>query len=354
MKYLLILCISCLALSQKSVAQNNAIFYGGVGDGFGTSSYAQSNNAIYLGGGGDGFSNNNYSQLGNATMYIGGNGDGFAAVNYVQSDDFKNIFLGGSGDGWHVNNYDQKSNDRLYYGGNGDGFALLKYDQASSNMYLGGDGDGFTKLTYEQASNDVYLGGIGDGWAGNTFPLGPLPIDFISFTGKDIDGIHLLHWQTSTEKNASHFVIEHSRNGNQFLELGMRNATNTMQFTSYQFANQKPELGDNYYRLKMVNANKDFIYSNVILLKKINEQTTVIVYPNPAADQISILINSDNDKQQADIEIVNANGSIVYSKKKQQVNTDVNVDITTWANGIYYAKIKIGAQFQIIKMIKNK
>ncbi|MCC7317020.1 MAG: T9SS type A sorting domain-containing protein [Bacteroidales bacterium] len=78
-------------------AQNNAIFNGGVADGWHKNAYQQSANNIYTGGNGDGWHFHAFAQSGNA-LFNGGNGDGWHFNAFAQTGN--SIFGGGQGDGW--------------------------------------------------------------------------------------------------------------------------------------------------------------------------------------------------------------------------------------------------------------
>lgn len=93
-KYILMI----FGLSSVSVqAQNNAIFNGGMADGWNLSAYQQVVVNIFTGGNGDGWNYNNFSQPGSA-IFNGGNNDGWHVEGYAQLGN--DIFSGGIGDGW--------------------------------------------------------------------------------------------------------------------------------------------------------------------------------------------------------------------------------------------------------------
>lgn len=93
---LTILVLGCM----KVQAQNNAIFNGGIADGWDRNAYQQAANNIYTGGSGDGWSYQSFAQASNA-IFNGGNADGWGFNSFAQTGN--SIFSGGGGDGWASN-----------------------------------------------------------------------------------------------------------------------------------------------------------------------------------------------------------------------------------------------------------
>jgi hypothetical protein len=312
-----------------SLAQNNPIFYGGFGDGIANSAYSQVTAQNNFGGTGDGISNGVYTQSSINTV-LGGNGDGISNGIYTQSS--INTVFGGNGDGLSVGNSIQSSDDGLFIGGNGDGIVTKSYIQ--------------------QSDDSRFLGGNGDGWANVYFPISPLPLQMLSFTGEEKDGQHILNWKTADEKNMSHFVIEHSANGQSFLELGMRDAKHNSN-NQYAFANKKPIIGNNFYRLKLVDKDSKFEYSSVVLLQKLDNGTHVLLYPNPAATSINIEVQANKDMQVYYEVFSTAGKKCAENNWNTSTNNSTSIDISTLASGNYLMKLKLGNQVQVIKFSKQ-
>lgn len=79
-------------------------------------------------------------------------------------------------------------------------------------------------------------------------------------------------WGTSVEKNASHFVVQRSTNGVEFTDAGIiftGGDGNSSVKKSYSFSDPVSTSSTRvfYYRLKMVDLDKQFEFSNVKLMK---------------------------------------------------------------------------------------
>ena len=307
MKKLIIFVALFFALNRANAQPpNNPIFYGGDGDGIARSSYLQSS----------------------VNNQLGGDGDGIAMASYLQPS--TNIQVGGDGDGWHAGNYAQL---------------------ADASLFFGGDGDGLTMQTYQSiADQALFYGGPGDGWASIVYALGPLPVTLLSFNGEEKEGQHHLYWKTSTEENTSHFVIEHSADAKLFKELGMTNAAgNSQEEKEYRFANKTPLLGNNFYRLKMVDIDGKFTYSNVVLLNVLKDKTTILLYPNPSATQLNIELQNLPVQANVSMRIIDITGKTIWSSQSKYQGRSYQINISEFASGLYQLIIGYGNEKQVIK-----
>lgn len=86
----------------------------------------------------------------------------------------------------------------------------------------------------------------------------------------------LLDWTTDAELEASHFKIEHSINGVDYIVIGEVNAAgNLAKSPDYQFFYQLPNHEDNFFRLQLVDLNEDYTLSQVQKLKSDNFYETL-------------------------------------------------------------------------------
>ncbi len=101
--------------------------------------------------------------------------------------------------------------------------------------------------------------------------------------GKDA----FINWHTSTELNTSHFVIQHSTNGNSFTDIGTIKAKGSGA-NGYQFTDNAPTNGINYYRLKSVDKDGAVSYSKVVSVQLTVNSNQLTVFPNPAKSSVTI------------------------------------------------------------------
>ncbi len=181
-----------------------------------------------------------------------------------------------------------------------------------------------------------------------------LPLTLLDFTaavsGKNVQ----LKWITTKEINTSHFEIERSKDGIQFQNLGSVNAaaSSTQQIT-YQFTDVNAlNLGaDKFlYRLKMVDNEGKYVYSKIALINIIADGRAFYIYPNPAKDNVYIVLNAQNNKQ-AEIRITDQNGRQVY-RKQEQTGNQYKINVSTLQAGIYRLQVITNEGVKSIKFIK--
>jgi len=93
-----------------------------------------------------------------------------------------------------------------------------------------------------------------------------LPIELSYFRGQATSEGVVLNWATAAEINASHFVIEHQDPiSKEFKTIGTTQAQGQSESTiTYAFTDSKPHNKLNYYRLKQIDLDGNFDYSNAI------------------------------------------------------------------------------------------
>lgn len=125
-----------------------------------------------------------------------------------------------------------------------------------------------------------------------------LPVGLVNFDVQALNATVELSWQTQTELNNNYFSIERSSTDNPvFKELGTIDAAgNSAQLLSYLFIDNNPEAGINYYRLKQIDFDGNYSYSDVKAVQfgaNENSISDFLIYPNPATSTI-LLSNFKN------------------------------------------------------------
>jgi hypothetical protein len=111
-----------------------------------------------------------------------------------------------------------------------------------------------------------------------------VPVTLTSFYATNVSGVVKLLWATSQEINIKHFEIEKSADGIHFSTLATVTAAGVAH--NYQTIDTRPFAGDNYYRLKTIDADGGYSYSKIVDIKYAG--LPIVIYPNPAKDEITI------------------------------------------------------------------
>ncbi len=114
----------------------------------------------------------------------------------------------------------------------------------------------------------------------------PLPVELLNFRVLEKSDMLVLSWETASEQNSDYFGIEHSVDAMNFADIG-RQAAGGMSNSlyNYAFTHNNPSRGINYYRLKQVDLDGTFTYSNII--SAVLGKDALAFYPNPATQTIT-------------------------------------------------------------------
>lgn len=191
----------------------------------------------------------------------------------------------------------------------------------------------------------------------------PLPIELIAFDAIWADENQrssIVRWSTATENNNDYFTIERSLNGLDFDSLTTIDGVGfSQQNQNYSFADQLEGFPIDsafiYYRLKQVDIDGAFKFSQIILLARSNHTTSLLLYPIPTSSIPNINYMSDND-QVGEITIENSLSQVLLSQyypfKKGQ-NSFI-ADVSELAVGVYHFKIVLGKNSVCKKFVVNK
>jgi len=170
-----------------------------------------------------------------------------------------------------------------------------------------------------------------------------LPIELLSFNGENLGSVNRIYWNTESEINNDHFILEHSADGINFSDLASITAAGTSASpSSYDYYDQHPFSGINYYRLKQFDKDGSFSYSEIISLEKYSDVDAVpTINPNPTSGIFNVgLVASENCK--VEIEVFNAVGQRVQTMQVEMHPGENNfpVDLIAFDRGIYTVKIR--------------
>jgi hypothetical protein len=183
----------------------------------------------------------------------------------------------------------------------------------------------------------------------------PTPVKLSSFSVEVKDNTATLLWAVENQDaNSSHFEIERSANGKDFSQVAMVNATNNTK-QSYSFTDNDPSLsGSVYYRLKMVDKDGQFAYSEIKTAQFANTGFSVLVYPNPIQSVSKLRVNLDKP-QLIKVTITNSTGSTVqqFQINGQRGMNEKPINLSTVPAGSYMIRIQSGLNSKVISVIKN-
>ncbi len=276
---------------------------------------------------------------GNNTYYV-------SVQNYAASASYEADAKNGIDRTWHIYG-GAASNVRLQHNSPLTDGELYDDEQAFITRYIG---DGYWSSGVPEQSqtgthtNTVSIGaGIpltGDENAAylskTSNLLMPLPIALLSFSANKNGRVAALDWITASERNAKGFEIEKSGDGRSWKSAGFvasqapdgLSAENLV----YNFTDEQPYSGMNYYRLKQWSRDGQYEYSPVRNLLFDHVQG-IQVYPNPVKEHLQV----NGMTTGSVIEIFNISGGLIYRQKIER--PELMISCRHWPNGIYYLQV---------------
>ncbi len=176
---------------------------------------------------------------------------------------------------------------------------------------------------------------------------GPLPVTLTDFKGDVNQNNVKLSWTTRQEINTHSFEIERSYNGTDFEKAGEINANgNSSVSLNYHFDdNSIPSGATVYYRLKMIDKDGNFTYSQIVVLKLAAVKGQTLIYPSPFVDKIAVNTYVE-ERGMLTITLLDATGRKVLnmtSGVEKGNNTLTLNNLSNLQKGIYYINILNGA-----------
>lgn len=170
---------------------------------------------------------------------------------------------------------------------------------------------------------------------------GSLPVTWLSFTAeKSSVNTVLLKWSTANELNNNHFEVERSSDATNFAVItNIKAGENPNQVQNYTYTDKAALQGDNYYRVKQVDNDGRFTYSDIRKVTLDGASTFFSIRPNPVVDKATLVaITRLNNVQ---ISMVSATGKTVYNISKTLINAGdiISIPVNNLARGVYIIKI---------------
>ena len=164
-----------------------------------------------------------------------------------------------------------------------------------------------------------------------------LPIALSSFTAKAVENTAVLNWITKNERNSKGFDIQHSNANTTWETIGFVSSLaengNSNEALNYNFVDQKPNTGMNFYRLKQIDFNGHFTYSATRMVQ-FSADGKIMVFPNPTSGNVTISgMNGDNQ-----IIVTNAIGQEVMKTVNKGEYSKL-IDLSHFAAGFYMISI---------------
>lgn len=228
---------------------------------------------------------------------------------------------------------------------------VVSYDGAASRVYLNGSLKLSTLAPLNTANNFFSLGNFTGSMDDlriydyampdteilslyNTYVT--LPVSLKHFTAKAQNNTALLNWETLSETNNSHFIINRSSNGVDYEQLQTITAKSAIG-AKYQFTDYSPLTGTNYYQLLQVDLDGKTTELGVKAVNfALENNVSIKVYPNPATQKVNLNFEPDTFEN---VNLFDLTGKLLTSYKLQNSESTKEIDVSLLPKGIYILQL---------------
>jgi len=167
-----------------------------------------------------------------------------------------------------------------------------------------------------------------------------LPVELLNFKAKaDEDHIDLI-WSTASEFDNSHFELERGEDSKNFKKIAWIDGQGTtLEITDYKYEDKEAIHGVlYYYRLKQVDFDGKFTYSDIRNARLSKAIKDWMIYPNPISQAEMLQINFFTEVMNNRFDIVNVHSRVVLSVERELSPEEwhtIQIDISNLPSGTY-------------------
>jgi hypothetical protein len=174
--------------------------------------------------------------------------------------------------------------------------------------------------------------------------------DVFVFQGFKYDGKSVLNWVSTGGEANDYFSIEKLDKTGVFKPLDVANAAAQQgEVRRFEYVDAKPEIGDNYYRVRLIKQN-GLEKSSEITKLNFEDPHDLYLYPNPARQYISLNLKAWEDRS-ATVYIYNAFGMVLQQMDLQNISDKpylINFD-EHWGQGQYFIRVATLGRKDVVK-----
>ena len=238
-------------------------------------------------------------------------------------------------------------NEAFFSGAMVPGYTSYNYDPS----FLAGNKSVAFRIRFKSDGSAVKPGvAIDDFEVDGPFNV-PLAVNVINFTAIKKDNDAVLNWRTENETDVANYVLERSYNGTEFSPIktvaGKNSVLNLYNYTDINAVLNNAHAGFVFYRLKIIDKNGLYKYSEVVKINLNKTALSINVGPDPFTDYVSIYTNDIVKK----VTVYDINGKLVYQTANLFGNK-INFK-NTLAPGFYIFKIDTDKGTITKKLIKQ-
>ncbi|HEY0042139.1 MAG TPA: PQQ-dependent sugar dehydrogenase [Flavisolibacter sp.] len=161
-----------------------------------------------------------------------------------------------------------------------------------------------------------------------------LPVQLNSFTGQQNNGANELRWTSASEQTLVKYIVEYSTDGNSYTSIGEVLASRNANGAMYSYTHHTASKATAFYRLQLVGQDGSRSYSGVVKINSRSKQYQI--FPTVVRDRKFYVVTDGAFNK---VEVLNSNGSLVYSKNIHGLAGQIEVQLPPLAKGLYVVRL---------------
>ncbi len=244
----------------------------------------------------------------------------------------------------------QANDGKLYgmttSGGNNNNYGVIfSFDPSTSTYTKLKDFDGINGIPWYNNSAFIEL------------ESGGLPVSLLNFWGKNIGNSNQLTWKVENEQGLNNYELQRGIDGKNFTGVGQIKATGNNSYT-YVDAVLARVSSTYYYRLKIIDKDGSFTYSQICTIRLNASNNSIRVSPNPATKSIRLETASGSlltgNSSTATIRIYSSVMQLLQTKSISKADGGtIIIPVEKLASGIYYLQLVNGTASSVLKFVKE-
>lgn len=181
-----------------------------------------------------------------------------------------------------------------------------------------------------------------------------------SVIGENLQIGTMLTWTTSFEEDNAMFIIEKSDDGLEFLNVGSVDGSgDSEEIKDYNFLDVMANTEKAYYRLKQVDFDGSFSYSDVVTVKQQFQNNFMVARMSNIATQNDFSLTVDAFKDgELDYDVANWKQEQILKDKMIIVSglNELNIDLADQKAGIYKVNLEMEGEKEtlVIKKVEDE
>jgi hypothetical protein len=186
---------------------------------------------------------------------------------------------------------------------------------------------------------------------GYQLPPFELPVEWLSFDAIPADKVVSLNWVTASETGNDYYEVERSTNGGRtFSAIGrVAAAGESVDARSYNFIDELPVTGRNTYRIRQVDVDGSFSFSDIITVS-FGGSSSPALAPNPTNGELRLRRAIASDEPFT-VRIMDLNGREVL--RREAVTDGTSFSVAELPTGVYLLRYQDGKEMTSLRFVRK-